>query len=70
MRFRLTHMKKETRKVLGIYLWQVFPVIEVRIETSGWKYPRETKWIYCKCDQSSTGHRRFLWYEGELINNL
>lgn len=58
-------MKPEIRKALGYYLWQVFEVIEIRIETAGRKYPRETKWIYCVPD--GTPCRRFLWYEVELI---
>lgn len=65
MRCRIVNMKNEYRESLGVYLWQCFDVIEIRIERSGWKYPRETKWVYCVPD--GTPCRRFLWYEVELL---
>lgn len=60
------YMTPEMRKWLGLFLWEVFEVVEIHIYTTGRKYPRETKWIYCI--RKDGNPIRFLWYEVELIN--
>lgn len=67
MRARIIHMDKEVRKTLGIYLWQIFKVKEIRIEKSGYKYKRETKWVYCFYPKPTHKEIRFYWYEVEII---
>lgn len=65
MRARLLYMKPEVRRQLGVYLWQVFEIIEVKIYENGWKYPRQSKQVICK---NGTRQTMFYWYEVELIN--
>ena len=67
MRARLLYMMPEVRKVLGIYLYQIFDAKEIKIFENGWKYPRQTKQIYC--NKKDGKHIMFYWYEVELLNN-
>lgn len=64
MRFRITHVSKEVRQAIGVHLWQIFDVVEVKITQSGTKYPRQTKYVICKNGNKKT---KFYWYEGELL---
>lgn len=62
---RLLYMKPDVRRVLGISLWQMFDVIEVKVFENGWKYPRQTKQVICK---KPDGKKiMFYWYEVELL---
>lgn len=65
MRARLIAMKPEVRKVINIYLWQIFEVVDIRVYQHGRKYPSESKQVYCKNGNRTT---MFYWYEVELIN--
>lgn len=65
MRARLVTMSLEMRQALGLHLWSIYPVKEIVVYASGWKYPRETKWVYCYRNNKEI---RFLWYEVEIIN--
>lgn len=65
MRCRLMYMTKEMRKTLGLYLWEIFEVKSITIETTRHKYARETKWV--NCYRNNGKNVRFLWYEVEII---
>lgn len=60
-------MDKQTREVLGLYLWEVFEVVSIRIITTRHKYKRESKQIICR--RKNGQHTMFYWYEVEIINN-
>lgn len=68
MKARLMHMSKEMRKSLGLHLWSVWNVEKIVIYTSGRKYPREEKWVYC-IHPKTNKRTRFLWYEVEVIKD-
>jgi hypothetical protein len=65
MRARLLYMNSELRKQLGVYLWQVFKIDEVKIYTIGRKYPAESKRVYCI--RPNGKKIMFYWYEVEIL---
>lgn len=66
MRARLMNMAKDMKRLLGIYSFQFFNVVDIVIVQQGWKYPRETKWVNC-INTKTKKPIRFLWYEVEII---
>jgi hypothetical protein len=65
MRARIVNMDKNIRQSLGLFLWQIFEVENIKIVQHGRKYPRETKWINCL--RGNWRPIRFLWYEVEIL---
>ncbi len=65
MRARLLYMKPEIRNSIGVSLWQIFPVLEIKTFQNGYKYPRQSKQVFV----NNNGKRlMFYWYEVELLN--
>lgn len=70
MRARIiVNFPMEVKKLLGFWRWSIWDVVEIKITQSGYKYPRWTKWIYCKRRDDPTRTTRFYWYEVELLNS-
>jgi hypothetical protein len=62
MKARIKYIQPEILKVLHLDRRRLLEVIDIKIISSGYKYPRETKWIYCR--HPVTGQPvRFYWYE-------